>query len=209
MDLIFNNDKIINTMKIKSLNIVAGALLLILAIGCSKDLLDEKPPQIISTESLYSTLAGFDAGINGLYATLREERECVRDIELRAGMYLGGTDNLVSNYKSSYGFNLISQLWGNSNNPLEEFYSDTFTWLYSTINAANTIINQAEKRTDVDWAGGGFTPSENKNRVIAEAKALRAWSYRHLTFGWGDVPLSSKKPSDQISEPTGNDLLLK
>lgn len=177
-------------MRIKSLNIIAALVLLILAFGCSEDLLDEKPPQIISTESLFTTLAGFDAGLNGLYATLREERECVRDIELRAGMFFGGNDNLVSNYKSSYGYNLITQLWGNSNYPLEEFYSDTFTWLYSTINAANTIINQAESRTDVDWTGGGVTPAENKNRVIAEAKAIRAWAYRHLTFGWGDVPLS-------------------
>lgn len=177
-------------MKIKSLIIVTASLLLMLLSGCSKDLLNENPPQIISTESLYTTLAGFDAGLNGLYATIREERECVTDIELRAGMFFGGTDNLTSNYKSSYGFNLISQLWGNANNPLEEFYYNTFTWLYSVINAANTIINQAETRKDVNWTGGGLTPDENKNRVLAEAKALRAWAYRHLTFGWGDVPLS-------------------
>jgi hypothetical protein len=29
---------------------------------------------------LYSTLAGFDAGINGLYATLREERAPCRNV---------------------------------------------------------------------------------------------------------------------------------
>jgi starch-binding outer membrane protein, SusD/RagB family len=177
-------------MKIKSLIIITASFLLVFLFGCSKDLLDEKPPQIISTESLYTTLAGFDAGLNGLYATIREERECVTDIELRAGMFFGGTDNLTSNYKSSYGFNLISQLWGNANNPLEDFYYNTFTWLYSVINAANTIINQAETRNDVSWTGGGKTPDENKNRVLAEARALRAWAYRHLTFGWGDVPLS-------------------
>ncbi len=170
--------------------ILAGSIVLILLAGCSENLLDEKPPQIISTESLYTSLAGFEAGLNGLYATLRQERQTTRDIELRAGMFFGGTDNLVSNYKSSYGFNFITQRWGDSNNPMEEFFSDTFTWLYSTVNAANTIINQAENRTDIDWSGEGNTEEENKNRVIAEAKALRAWAYRHLSYGWGDVPLS-------------------
>ncbi|HBE39794.1 MAG TPA: RagB/SusD family nutrient uptake outer membrane protein, partial [Bacteroidales bacterium] len=33
-------------------------------------------------------------------------------------------------------------------------------------------------------------PAENKNRVVAEARAIRAWCYRRLTFGWGDVPLN-------------------
>jgi hypothetical protein len=186
-------------MKIKSLIIITASFLLVFLFGCSKDLLDEKPPQIISTESLYTTLAGFDAGLNGIYATIRQERETVTDIELRAGMFFGGNDNLTANYKSSYGFNLITQLWGNANNPLEAFYSNTFTWLYSVINAANTIINQAETRNDVDWAGAGLTPGENKNRVLAEARALRAWAYRHLTFGWGDVPLS-------LSESLGSNI---
>ncbi len=55
------------------------------------------------------------------------------------------------------------------------------------INQANTIINQADN-PDVDWSGRG-PEIESKNRVLANAKALRAWAYRHLTYGWGDVPL--------------------
>src|SRR5690606_37146409 len=47
-----------------------------------------------------------------------------------------------------------------------------------------------ENKTEVNWAGAGGTPEDNKNIVIAEAKAIRAWAYRHLTFGWGDVPLN-------------------
>lgn len=177
-------------MKIRSLKIFIGSVMLILLFGCSEDLLKENPPQIISTESLYTSLDGFEAGLNGIYATLRDEFNRTVDIELRCGMYMGGNDNVASNYKSSHGFNFISKNWGDSNNPLEEFYQDVFTWLYSVINASNTIINQAENRDDVDWTGGGASPDENKSRVIAEARALRAWAYRHLTYGWGDVPLS-------------------
>ncbi len=177
-------------MKIKSLKIFVGSFMLIFFMGCSEDLLKEDPPHIVSAESLYTSLAGYEAGLNGLYATLRNERGRTRDIEMRAGMFFGGTDNLVSNHKSRSGFNFVSQHWGDANNPDEPFYSDVFTWLYSVINAANTIINRAENNTDVDWTGGDGTPDENKSRVIAEARTMRAWAYRHLTYGWGDVPLS-------------------
>lgn len=160
-------------------------------LGCSEDLLNEKPPHLISTESLYTSLNGFEAGLNGLYATLRlEKRAFYGDDEIRAGIYLAGTDNLVVNSPSTIHINLITREWKDTNHPLQEFYADAFLWLYSIINAANTIINQAENRTDVDWTGGGASVIENKNRIIGEAKALRAWAYRHLTYAWGDVPLT-------------------
>jgi starch-binding outer membrane protein, SusD/RagB family len=196
-------------MKVIS-NIMAGIVMLSIITGCSHDLLDEKPPHLITTESLYSSLAGFETGLNGLYASLREERQTTTDIEMRAGMFFGGTDNMTSNYKSSRGFNFITQQWGDANNPSEPFYADVFVWLYSIINASNTIINQAEEREDIDWSGGESSPSENKERVIAEAKAIRAWAYRHLTYGWGDVPLSlneslgSNIRTDWAREPVAN-----
>ena len=43
---------------------------------------------------------------------------------------------------------------------------------------------------DIDWTGGSDTPENNKLRIIAEARALRAWAYRRLTYSWGDVPLT-------------------
>jgi len=42
---------------------------------------------------------------------------------------------------------------------------------------------------EISWVGGGFSAEENRNRILAEAKAYRAWAYRYLSFGWGDVPL--------------------
>lgn len=177
-------------MKILALNRIVGIIAIILFVGCSENLLDEKPPHLITTESLYSTLAGFETGLNGLYASIREERRVTTDIEMRAGMFFGGTDNLTSNHKSAMGFNFVTEKWGDANNATEPFYANVFVWLYSVINSANTIINQAEQRVDIDWSGGESSAQENKNRIIAEAKAIRAWAYRHLSYGWGAVPLS-------------------
>ena len=47
---------------------------LIAFIGCSKNRLTETPPNFTTAETLYSSVDGFEAGINGLYSLVREER---------------------------------------------------------------------------------------------------------------------------------------
>lgn len=157
-----------------------------LLVGCKKELLDEEPPHLITSETLYLNVAGFEAGINGAYSLIRSEHN--GSIDFNSSMFMMGTDNLTPNWRR--GFGDIAYFWGAVNNPNNSFYEDVFSWLYGIVNASNTIINHAENREDIDWTGGSSTPEENKNSVIAEAKAIRAWAYRHLTYCWGDVPLS-------------------
>lgn len=157
--------------------------------SCNDDLLMEKPPHLITSETLYTNYAGFEAGLNGLYAQVRREREAsYGDHSMMGSMFMFGTDNATVNHQD-IGYVMTAMLWKNNNNPFNEENENVFIWLYNVINAANTIINQAEKE-DVDWSGGDMSPEQNKARVIAEARAIRAWAYRHLTFGWGDVPLT-------------------
>lgn len=177
-------------MELKSFLTIASISALCVLASCSKNTLEEKPPNLISTASLYTTRAGFETGLNGLYGLVRQEREGENSSpnQLRFELAITGTDNMVSNRADR--FALLSAGWQNLNNPTNVHLTSHFSWLYSIVNAANTIINQAESRTDVDWTGGSSTPEVNKNRVIGEARALRAWAYRHLTYMWGDVPLS-------------------
>lgn len=167
--------------------------------SCSEDLLKEETPHLLTTTSLYSSYDGLVAGINGLYAKARQEREGMPSdaagIEtgnhLRAEMWLSGTDNLVPNLWDTAppAFSLLFSNWANFNTATNGRIENNFLWLYSIINAANTIINNAENRDDIDW-GGPSVKAANKKYVLAEAKAVRAWAYRHLTYGWGDVPLN-------------------
>jgi hypothetical protein len=170
--------------------ILFSAMIFLLLGSCSKGLLNENPPHIISTETLYRNLAGFEAGLNGVYSLVRNERQGLSGgTSLVCDMFMNGVDNMVTNHTVS-GFPQIAESWGAMNNPANSFYSEVFDWLYQVINASNTIINQAESRQDVDWTGAGGSIEENKHRVIAEARAARAWAYRHLSFCWGDVPLN-------------------
>lgn len=163
---------------------------LIFILSCSNDSLLEKPPHLITSETLFTSYAGFEAGLNGLYAQVRREREASYGSHSMMGsMFMFGTDNATVNHQD-IGYIMTAMLWKNNNNAFNEENENVFIWLYNVINAANTIINQAENREDINWSGGNQSESENKARVIAEARAIRAWAYRHLTFGWGDVPLT-------------------
>lgn len=157
-------------------------------LSCDKTLLEERPPHLITTETLYTSLAGFESGLNGLYSLVRKEREGLDGgTSLICNMMMNGTDNMVTNHTVS-GFSQISETWGNANTPSSTFYEGVFNWLYQVVNTSNTIINQATDKKDIDWGDGD--KEQNKNRVIAEARAIRAWAYRHLTYGWGAVPLN-------------------
>jgi hypothetical protein len=183
-------------MKAKMIYKSAVLIALIFAASCAEDWLDEKPPHLISTESLYTTLAGFETGLNGLYQLVRQEREGGENAtnaiggsnQLRYELAATGTDNMCANRLDR--FSILATYWGERNSPENPELRDHFIWLYKVVNAANTIINNAQSRDDVDWKGGGLTQEENRDRVIGEAKAIRAWAYRHLTYMWGDVPLS-------------------
>jgi hypothetical protein len=165
-------------------------------IGCEKDLLLEKPPHIITTELLYTNLEGFEAGLNGLYATVRDERGGAwGSVFSMASYFLSGTDLFTANTPdNNKGMSTLTANWGGTNNPSYHCHEKAFIWLYKVVNAANMIINRSQDE-DIDWTGMDNTPAENKARVIAEARAVRAWAYRHLTYLYGDVPLSLEESS--------------
>lgn len=155
--------------------------------SCNEDsFLDEDPKDDIFTEYLYVNYDGFVNGLNSIYALIREDRE-KQNNATRAALWQMGTDNVfVNNGASAFDcFNDYNDL--NSENNL---VSGNFNWLYKIINSSNLIISRAEGAS-VDWQGGNdATDLVNKNKIIAQARLMRAWAYRDLRYGWGAVPLS-------------------
>ena len=157
--------------------------------ACDDALLEENPPNSVTSASLFVDYGGFEIALNGVYAQVRKEKEALSGTETIQQMTQNGTDNMVTNHSSS-GFANIAGRWGDVNNPSVSFYADVFTWLYSVVNATNLIIDEATNNTKVDWSYGPGTDDQSRSLVLAEARALRAWAYRHLSYGWGDVPLN-------------------
>lgn len=160
--------------------------------NCDIDILDEDPPHFISSSGLYSTIEGLESGLNGIYALIREERIGPRGSDnLYNGLLaFAGTDNIVANFPRTDGTHYIVREWGASNNSLNVGLLDLWTWIYRIINACNSVIDHAKLIRD-------NSNSPNIDRIIAEATALRALQYRHLTFLWGDVPLNLEVTSGE------------
>ena len=176
--------------KMKTFNKIFILLVIMVSgFACSEDELIENPPHILAADNLYVDYAGFEAGVNGLYAQFRRERagqSWGSSNDLLIDPAITGVDNCYGNHRS--GWARIGNDWGTRNIPTESHYRDFWNWLYNTINAANTIITRAEN-PDVIWS------QDQKNHILAEARFFRAWCYRHLTYMWGDVPLNLNESS--------------
>ena len=192
-----HNFKLMNKMKLKTILIFTVTSILFLTMyGCdilTNDSLIESPPHILTIDDVYSDAAGFELAVNGLYAVVRQEMELGGFNRLPAEIAYGnGTDVLSANSAlRDDSFSRIAENYGDVVNPRDPWLERYFEWLYRIINSSNSIISQAEARENIDW-------SENqKNRVIADARAMRAWAYRHLANNFGDVPLNLEEASGE------------
>ena len=168
-------------------------LILFTFFSCSEDFLDQETRDFIAPDNLYVDEQGFDAGLNALYALARAERAGVptsstsigTSNNLTASMMIGGTDIIYGN--RPWSSERFLNDWGDDviGSSSQTYFTRTWNWLYRMINGANTIINRAENQ------GSDLNINEDSlRRIIGEARTIRAWCYRHLTFLFGDVPLN-------------------
>jgi starch-binding outer membrane protein, SusD/RagB family len=160
-----------------------------LQLNCSKDRLNEDSPATLTADNLFKTKAGFENALNGLYDEVRRYRSgeptsstvysSINNLLFVQAVI--GVDNAYGNYRDPQ-LDVYNN-WGTFNNSSVPQYSVVWAWLYETINAANTIVGRSEDPT-IEWT------AEEKNNIVAEARCIRAWCYRHLTYLWGDVPLT-------------------
>lgn len=175
---------------IKFIAVVTGFLFL---AGCSKNILNEEAPSVLVADNLFVDEPGFEAGLNGLYDEVRRLRSgdtYGANTGFMSGVSVVGVDNAYSNFPG--GPEAVLNNWKADNNSAFVAYPRLWSWLYETINAANTIVDRA-KNPDIDWT------VDEKNEILAETRCIRAWCYRHLTYLWGDVPLT-------LHESSGTDI---
>jgi hypothetical protein len=175
-----------------ALGVLCGAALLGGLTACNADdLLTEHPKSIIVPDNLYVDVAGFDAGLNALYAQVRRIRGG-QDAAATNGLYATATTIGVDN---GFGNQVaptenLFQVFGTFNTPLNDFHDITWQLMYAIINQANTIIGRAENPA-VSWTAA------DKARVTGEARLMRAWAYRYLQYYFGDVPVTLEESSGQ------------
>jgi hypothetical protein len=163
-------------------------ILITVAFSCSKSFLEEKPLALIAPDNLYVNKAGFESGLYGLYSQWREERKGINgasnDMAITAAVI--GVDNAYSLRPAGNAPEQVFNDFGVRLNSTDAYVRRVWDWLYRIINGANTIIDRADNSTIV-WS------DKDKKQIVGEARLIRAWAYRHLTFLYGNVPLNLKE----------------
>lgn len=154
-------------------------------IYCKKqlDLTDENRP---TTESYFKTAVELQAGVNSAYSGMRAAglvgREWYFLHDTRSDEVNAGGGQLEAPRRQ-----LLEQPTPATSNSV---MTDVWRSCYIMINRVNTVIVKAPTVND-DVA--------LRNRVVGEAKFLRAWAYFELVSQWGSVPLYT----EPVSTPTG------
>ncbi len=165
-------------------------LLFSICISCDEEeFLTEEPRDDIYADQLYKDYEGFQMALNASYALVREEFSSTPNTSLATQVYmLSGTDIAWSPNTSGTDSDWLN--WSTDLSPDNDAIEDIFMWLSREINSVNKIIARAEN-PDIDWQGADENEDlKKKNEIIAHARLLRAWAYRHLTYLYNDVPLN-------------------
>jgi starch-binding outer membrane protein, SusD/RagB family len=161
---------------------VIAAAVTIVACTRKLDVLDQNNP---TTESYFKTAAELQNGVNAIYSTLRSGQLIGREWfflhDMRGGECASGGAQLEAPRAE-----LLSQP---SPAPSNSVITSVWTGSYQMINRANLIISLAPAITD--------NPSL-RDRLVGEARFLRAWAYFELVSQWGEVPLYTEPPTTSI-----------
>ena len=170
-------------MKINKIFFVKGLLclasVLLLATSCSSWLEDKSFSQY-EMDDFYQDLPQLEAGLLGVYAELRAVYTSDSRTIGAVGtdeVYVSMSNNnqaLADRYEHSSSYNMVQQAYRNH---------------YRVVQRANILINRIAPVQGVSEA--------DKNRILGEARALRAFAYFRLVQIFGRVPLVLKETTDE------------
>lgn len=170
-------------MKKKLYKLHVVMIMILISLSSCTNFLDVKPTDRILDEELFKTPAGFRSSLNGIYLKMNDASlyggEMLYDfIEIIAQRYqfdglTGDLTELVNNYnyENKESKTRIQNIW--------ERY-------YELIANCNKLIYYAEKTSSV------LIPEE-RDLILAEAKALRAFLHFDVLRLWG--PIYSENPN--------------
>ena len=150
---------------------VFACFLIIAVSGCKKILDEQNRSQILP--DYFKTDGGVEAAMAGAYSHIRN----LYNTEGTAYLSMTGTDDAVRGFGTST--NLISYTHQTDDGNVAGFWNVC----YEGINNCNGVIEYAPN-TNISAA--------NKQRLMGEAKFLRAWFYFMLVQTFGDVTISTK-----------------
>ncbi len=167
----------------KNINkIIAFVGLAVACVSCN-DFLSTDMPSYVEPDNFYGSKTEVDMAIAGIYGELNSFGGYGKNLSV---LLDAGADEYNYNRAENNNWTVGLYVYTASDSDVEK----TWTSLYSTINLANTFLEnlQTDKFSE-----------EAANAYLGEVRFIRALSYMNLTFYWGEVPLRTKS-TDEISD---------
>lgn len=149
-------------------------LILLTASGCKKFLDDPKPTQSVAEEEVFKTVSGVRSFFNGIYSKMRQPWAPIGATDFNETENWGYAGVMLTRVNN--GIDIINPGgWYQYDYRLENreptYRRAIFTWqfFYETINQANVVIKGVAASTTLS--------AEEKEKLTAEGRALRAWFY--------------------------------
>ncbi len=160
----------------KKILMISSLLLLGTFLSCDKDDLNKINPNGVTFDTYFNNGAELTAGVNSIYAMVQSNSLVSRE------WYF--THDLHSDEMASGGGQLETprnQLLIGVHDPGNRLVNFVWRGWYRTIHRANVIISKAP---DVENIDDGL-----RNRLLGEARFLRAWAYYEIASLYGDAPV--------------------
>lgn len=161
--------------------ISAALLALVVFTGCNKTFLDVPPQGQQPSQQFWKSDADAAKAVNAMYANLHEWKNIAfAPIAVES---MGSDDAEKGSSPSDATF--MNKFHNFTATSTEGQIADFWAGQYQNINFANQVLDNVP----------GITMDDNlKNRYLAEAKFIRAYSYFRLVRAFGDVPLRLTVP---------------
>jgi len=162
--------------------LIAGLSILLFS-SCSESFLEVEPTGRLTSESYLKTDDEVKTAMIGVYNSMQHNFSNGSWASVFFIKNLPGDDCMAGSSEGDQtGYQNIDDFKIQTDNVKLELIWTNF---YKTINSANTLINKVEGDTDA------------KKAMIAEAKAIRAYTYLELVTLFGGVPLMTTNPTDE------------
>lgn len=169
---------------IKNIKIYTLALSGLMMSNSCSDMLELTPTSEITVSGFWVSEDNANGALNGMYVRLRGEAS--------SNLFFWGearSETLSYGLQASEG---RERFFENSLDP--NFAGPNWLRLYTTIHDANLIIKYVP--------GIEFNQESSKNRMLAEAYAMRAYLYFVMAKTWGGVPLVTEPTEGYDAETT-------
>jgi tetratricopeptide (TPR) repeat protein len=143
--------------------------------SCKKGALDTTNNNVLSLQNAFNTSDQLVSAVNSVYSVLHSQNLVGREWFFLHDMR--GDDDATGGSQLEVA---RAQLLAGNVSPANPVMNAVWNSLYTLIHRANTVTDNASRVTD---------NAAVRDRVVGEAKFLRAWAYWELVSQWGGVPL--------------------